>query len=251
MDAKKKKLQDDFFKAAGPNVRALAELFELSNDIGFYIKDVHGRIMAINRRNCEICNIRDAWDAIGLRSSDLFPKIKADSYMANDREVLRTGRPIRSRLNPYPSDDSRNFELTDIQPLRDARGRLIGTACAYLLTPESDVPPSRYSNMRGVSDYIQEHYAEPITVGRLAAYAKMSESTLNRAFREVFAVTPGKYVTITRLNAARRLLEETDKKLPEIALECGFCDQSHFCRTFKGNRGMTPVQYRNLHRRPR
>ena len=91
MDAKKKKLQDDFFKAAGPNVRALAELFELSNDIGFYIKDVHGRIMAINRRNCEICNIRDAWDAIGLRSSDLFPKIKGELIEENSGvpEVLQ------------------------------------------------------------------------------------------------------------------------------------------------------------------
>ena len=244
----KQTLRKRFFRRAGPNIAAFAALFNLSEDIGFYIKDVKGRIIALNRRNLEICNIRDEWDAVGMRSSDLFPDDKAASYMESDLAVLKTGKPVRGVISKYPADNSRRFELRDVYPLRDARGKLVGTACAYRLTPESDSTADRYRNMKAVSDWIQLHYMEHIDVPRLSRLAGMSESTLMRAFHDVFSTTPWKYVTTTRLNAARKLLETTEKNLLEIALECGFNDQSHFCRTFRNERKMSPGVYRTLHR---
>jgi len=245
--AEKQRLRNRFFKSLGPNAAAFAALFNRSEDIGFYIKDREGRIMALNRRNLEICNIRDEWDAIGLKSSDLFPADKAASYMASDHEVLRTGKAACGVVSKYPADDSRRFELRDVHPLRNARGQLIGTVCAYRLTPESESVTDRYRDMRAVSDYIQSHYGEPIGVPQLARLAHMSESTFNRAFHAVFSTSPGRYIITTRLNAARRLLAETRKSLSEIALACGFCDQSHFCRIFRQERGLTPGAYRLKH----
>ena len=52
-----------------------------------------------------------------------------------------------------------------------------------------------------------------------------------------------------RLNAARRMLDTTDKLVADIAIECGFYDQSHFTRIFTAERGMTPGQYRRRHQR--
>lgn len=236
----KMKLRARFFKLAGPNLEVCAALFDRSEDIGFYIKDLHGRIMALNRRNMEICNIRDEWDAIGMTSADLFSADKAASYMESDREVLKTGKPVRGVISKYPADDSRRFEVRDVYPLRDARGNLIGTVCAYRLTAESESVADRYRNMRAVSDFIQSHYGESICLEDLAHLVHMSESTFTRAFHEVFSTTPGHYIITTRLNAARKLLEETEKTLSEIALECGFSDQSHFCRIFRKERKMTP-----------
>jgi len=244
----KRKLRDQFFKAAGPNIAALVALFDRSNDVGFYIKDALGRIMALNRRNCEICRIRDEWDAIGLKSSDLFTSAKAESYMSHDLKVLSTGKPVLGWISSYPADDSRQFEFGDVYPLRDAAGNLIGTVCAYRLTPESENGVNRYKNLRRVSDFIQEHYAEDIRLATLASMAGMSESSFVRAFRETFGTSPAKYIIITRVNAARKMLEETDRLATDIASECGFYDQSHFIRIFKAECKQTPGQYRRNNR---
>ena len=238
-----------FFKLGGPNLQVCAALFDRSDDVGFYIKDREGRIVALNRRNLEICNIADEWDAVGMRSSDLFPADKAASYMESDLEVLRTGKPLVGVVSQYPADDSRRCEIRDVYPLRNASGKLIGTICAYRLTRESAAEADRYQNIRQVSDYIQCHYGERIGMSQLVRVARMSESSLARAFKRVFSTTPGRYLVITRLNAARKLLEETDKTLSEIAVECGFTDQSHFCHAFKVERRMTPGDYRSRHRR--
>lgn len=238
-----------FFKLGGPNLEACAALFDRSDDVGFYIKDREGRIVALNRRNLEICNIADEWDAVGMRSSDLFSADKAASYMESDLEVLRTGNPVLGVVSQYPADDSRCCEVRDVYPLMNAKGQLIGTICAYRLISDSATDANRYKNLRGVSDFIQKHYGERIEMKHLIRMAHMSESSFTRAFKKIFSTTPGRYIVITRLNAARRLLEETDKTLSEIAGECGFVDQSHFCHLFKAERKMTPGDYRLAHRR--
>ncbi len=79
----------------------------------------------------------------------------------------------------------------------------------------------------------------------------MSKSTFKRTFTRLFEVSPGQYLLRVRLNAARRLLETTDKLISDIALECGFYDQSHFSRLFQRARGLTPGAYRRAHARRR
>ncbi len=60
--------------------------------------------------------------------------------------------------------------------------------------------------------------------------------------------TPADYVLNVRVNAARALLETTDKLITDIAVETGFCDHSHFIKTFKRFTGHTPGAYRRTHR---
>ena len=84
----------------------------------------------------------------------------------------------------------------------------------------------------------------------LPAQTGLSMSSFKRAFAETFNMTPWSYITTIRLNAARKLLEETNKLLSEIALDTGFFDQSHFSRTFKRERGITPGEYRRRHQPP-
>ena len=81
--------------------------------------------------------------------------------------------------------------------------------------------------------------------------AGMPESSFRLRFTQVFGISPGRYITAIRLNAARGLLEVTDKPLSEIAVETGFWDQSHFTKMFKLERGVTPGEYRRRHRATR
>ena len=67
-------------------------------------------------------------------------------------------------------------------------------------------------------------------------------------FMRIIGVRPGKYIIQQRLNAACRHLENTDLGIHDIAMATGFCDQSHFTKIFKRERGITPGEYRRKHR---
>ncbi|MBQ6339613.1 MAG: helix-turn-helix domain-containing protein [Kiritimatiellae bacterium] len=246
-DRTKKTLRARFFKALGPNAAAFKAMMDAAPLLCFYMKDAKGRIMALNRRNCDVCNIKDEWDAIGLRSDQIFPAPYAEDYMALDKEVLSTGKPVLQRVTEYPADRSMNFMISDVYPLHDSAGRIIGTARAYRLTSDTRADPGRYGHMRTVSRYIAEHYAESLNLNRLAELAGMSLSRFKRIFTATFNMSPGRYVSTIRLNAARQLLETSDLLVSDIATACGFYDQSHFTRAFIRERGVTPGAYRRQH----
>lgn len=243
----KKKLQRAFFHKAGPNVEVFKAMFDTLPDATFYIMDDHDRIMAFNRRNCETCNLHDEMEAVGLTSADLFPPVLAEVYMARDREVRRTGKPILNQVYAHGADRSTDLRIVSIFPLRSIQGRIIGTTCVYRTVASGESVPEWYDRIKSAVAYVDAHYAERFTLERLADIAHLSPSHFRRLFSEVMQTTPAKYLTTIRLNAARRLLVTTDKLITEIAVETGFWDQSHLVKAFKAERGMTPSQYRRRH----
>lgn len=245
--AQKERLRQRFFRAAGPNTAAFKAMFDAAPGLCLNMKDLKGRFMALNRRNCEVSGIKDEMDVIGLTSADIFPPKYANAYMALDAEVRRTRQPILNRVTEFPTDKSRNFMVSNLYPLIDADGRLIGTAHVYLVTDSADSEGRRFNRLREVADHIAHHYAQNLTVESLATLAGMSSSAFKRAFSSTFNTSPGKYILTTRLNAARERLEKTDKLVADIAQECGFYDQSHFTKVFFRVRGITPGEYRRRH----
>ena len=83
----RKKLQRDFLRRVGPNAETFKALFDTLPDATFYMMDDQDRIMAYNRRNCENSNIRSEAEIVGRKSSEVFPAVLAEVYMARDREV--------------------------------------------------------------------------------------------------------------------------------------------------------------------
>jgi AraC-like DNA-binding protein len=105
-------------------------------------------------------------------------------------------------------------------------------------------PIGRESSRIGrVRDYLESSFAEPIDLERLAALAGLSRFQLLRAFRRETRMTPHVYLTDCRVRAARRLLAKGDE-VADIALACGFSDQSHLTRIFKAHAGVTPGRFR-------
>ena len=240
-------MREEFFRKAGPNAETFKEMMDALPDAGFYFKDAEGRIMALNRRNCDYCNIRDEFDAIGLRSCDIFADVLAESFMTSDRIVLETGRPLLDQVHRHPADRSLDIHVKSVFPVRDKGGRLIGTAGIYYKR-HSDDAPDWHGRMKAVTDWIAKNYARPVSSARLAEIAGTSEPNFRRQFSRTFGISPGKYVNTIRLNAARHLLETTDRLVSDIAVATGFFDQSHFTKIFRRERGVTPGEYRRRHR---
>ena len=97
--------------------------------------------------------------------------------------------------------------------------------------------------IRRARRHIDGSFAQDLTLSRLAEVAGLSRYHFLRAFRRETGVTPHAYLTGRRIAAAKALLAG-DQPLSEVALACGFYDQSHFSRSFKGCTGLTPGQYR-------
>ncbi len=244
----KQKIQDTFLKKAGPNVAAFKVAMDTLPDVAFYMTDARNRLMAANRRNCELCNIRDELDAVGRRIADLFPNTRVDEYIRRDAQVRETGRPIvAARKGQFNLDRTKDMHVSSVFPLFDSKGSAIGTFCLYFKTSETD-NPQWHEALKPIAEHIDKHFAEPISINCLAKMAKTSLANFQRQFTRIFGIPPGRYITAIRLNAARKLLETTDKLVSEIAAETGFWDQSHFTKQFRRERGITPGEYRRRHR---
>lgn len=93
-------------------------------------------------------------------------------------------------------------------------------------------------------DYISRNCANKITLEELCEISYTSRTALIAEFKDLTGKTPQKYLADYRLNKAYELLKTTDKKVTEIANECGFYDNAHFCKEFKRTFGKTPKNLR-------
>lgn len=95
-----------------------------------------------------------------------------------------------------------------------------------------------------VQHYVLEHLAEPLSVGDLAAVAKMSVRNFSRVFARDAGVTPADFVSAARVDAARVMLENGNAPLKTVAWECGFGDPHNMRKVFQRRFGVSPQQYR-------
>ncbi|WP_313456440.1 AraC family transcriptional regulator [Pseudomonas sp.] len=85
-----------------------------------------------------------------------------------------------------------------------------------------------------------DHLDTGISVTALAAACGLSRSHFSRMFKSSTQVSPQQWLREQRLMKSKALLEASTMMLAEIALECGFYDQPHFCRAFMKSEGITP-----------
>lgn len=94
-------------------------------------------------------------------------------------------------------------------------------------------------------DYIQHHIALKITLADLARILNMSVPHLMRKFKIEFGQSPANYIMDLRVKYAKKLLQsKPDLPLKAIALDSGFCDQSHMSRVFQKTLNKTPLEIR-------
>ena len=100
------------------------------------------------------------------------------------------------------------------------------------------------SFLKPAIDFIKQNYNRKISLDQIAEYACLSKFHFEREFAKHMGVTVYKYINELRFERARWLLESTDKKILEIALEVGFSDIQGLNKLFKDNTGKSPGQYR-------
>jgi AraC-like DNA-binding protein len=90
--------------------------------------------------------------------------------------------------------------------------------------------------------HLRAHLGGPVALDDLARVAGLSKYHLVRAFRDQYGLTPHAYLLNLRVDAAKARLRGGQDPAG-VALDAGFCDQSHFTRVFGACVGMTPAAY--------
>jgi AraC-like DNA-binding protein len=92
--------------------------------------------------------------------------------------------------------------------------------------------------------HLAMHYAEPIRIPALARMCNMSATHFRRMFTKAVGRSPARHLTSLRVRMAAALLESTERKVLDIALEVGYPTLSSFNRHFKTVMGMSPRELR-------
>ena len=236
----------------------LAELFNALDDVVVWVKDRQGRYSWVNRAfllNYTLNHRGDARgaqppDVIGKTDYDLSPPFIADQFRLDDEHVLAGNRIVnRIELVGQP-DGLTRWNVTNKIPVCDAEGQIVGTAGITRQLDSRDRENASESGFSSVLSHMRDHYQRAITNEQLAQLANMSVRAFERKFRGAFHVTPQKYLRKLRMRLASRALVYTNQSLVEVALSCGFADQSHFTREFHRHFGRTPREYRQHYGHP-
>jgi AraC family transcriptional regulator len=99
--------------------------------------------------------------------------------------------------------------------------------------------------MRHVTDFIQAHLDQDLSLEQLAQQAGLSPYHFSRLFRQTTGESPHQFVLGRRIEFAQQLLTQTDASLAQVALQSGFASQSHLSNVFKRRLDLTPRSYRN------
>jgi PAS domain S-box-containing protein len=228
----------------------LGLLFDYLPDTYFYSKNLRGQFIMVNRALATMFGACSPEEMIGKTDHDFSPRDMADQYVAEDRRVIESGRPVT--LQPWLIPDHRGalkWYLSSKIPLFDRRGKVIGIAGAMRDVEKASELLAPYREMETVLSHLLTRYEEKIDFRQLAALVPLSISQFDRRFKRLFQLTPQQFLLRVRLNAACQMLASTDRRALQIALRTGFYDQSYFTKHFRRQMGMTPTAYRQKYHR--
>jgi AraC family transcriptional regulator len=157
-----------------------------------------------------------------------------------DRDIWNTTRKLTAQVeNPSRGDR--------------AYAEALGLVLAHeLVRMDSGVLPAE-PGVRGglagwqqkkVTEYIEEHLADDISLAMLAQLVQLSPFHFARAFKQSFGMPPHRYHTSRRMERAKILLGKAELSVTEIGFKIGFSETSSFTAAFRRLIGQTPTDYR-------
>jgi len=169
-----------------------------------------------------------------------------------EKYVERGGRPTfrPEETAPFLSTLDSLYKLASGSDyIRDMRiNEELNHLCTLLMEqswhPEEATIAPKKLNVVEVKEFLEQHYAEKITLDELSKQFFINKYYLTRVFKEQFGQSITAYLTSLRITHAKQLLRFSEKSVEEIGLECGLGQLHYFSRVFKETEGIAPSVYR-------
>jgi len=184
--------------------------------------------------------LRLAGDDSGLPSDGDFGQVHAG--LCHDRELSTLLNALRAESLGYQRRGALWADGAVLQ-VASALLRLQGAA-------EKQAPSSGSAGglapwqARRVTDYLQTHLADDVTLPELATIAGLSVSHFCRAFKQSTGLPPHQWRLARRIERAKELLERTELPVAQVAAAVGYDDPGQFASSFRRATGASPSQYR-------
>jgi PAS domain S-box-containing protein len=225
-----------------------ADLLDGVPNVMFCVKDRNGRYQRVNQAFADRCGKRRTTDVVGRTARELFPKLLAADYEAQDRSVLATQRPMQNQLERITRLDgsvgwyvsSKVAIMSDDDP--------IGVASLSVDLRSAISAEDEFTGLAAAFELIRNQASGPLRVDEVATVAHLSVAQLERRMKRLFGVTAKQVIVRTRVDTAARLLATTTLNVAEVASAAGFYDHSQMARTFRTTLGMSPTEYREAGR---
>lgn len=220
-------------------------LFDHLPGVCFYAKDTGGRFMLASRGFLQHHQMRHEREILGLTDFDLVPLHMASGYAQDDTRLLAGKARVIERVELwFDQQGSPDWFFVSKLALREATGRVCGTAGVVRPAAEHEKQLPIIQNVARAVDIIRRHFAGPLVLGDVARQCGLSVRHFQRRFQHAFGFSPQEFLLKTRVIAALKLLEETSLTASEIATRCGFVDGSSFAEQFRQRVGQSPLSYR-------
>lgn len=150
---------------------------------------------------------------------------------------------VRSRF--YRVKESRGLErFTEFTGLLLDLARCQNYQLLSSVRMQSSEDPSSLERINTVLDFLNNNYAQDLSMGDLCALVAMSESGFSRFFQRTTGNTFTDYLTQLRISKACQLLVHTDRYVNSVCQEVGFRNIAYFNRRFLELKGVTPTEFR-------
>lgn len=201
----------------------------------------------------------------GLRQS--YHSDAADPW--DIRWVHFYGIRLEELLDGKGLDEPWLFDLSDPSPIEPLIEKLLLLGRAYEVDDEYAAAGALYElltriqttasqlnvsvhqaadKIRAAANYVRSHCSQPFTLEQAAAIAGYSPHYFSRRFNRTFGMSFSDFLLESRIVQAKRLLASTSLSIKLIALETGFSQTSYFSKCFREKEGMTPMQFREIHK---
>lgn len=184
---------------------------------------------------------------------DRFSQIVGETY-GRDPDTVHLGE----RIGQFDPLTMQLFEALrpdvidhDIDPTAEYLLDALIVRVASLTSRGTEFSRSRISlppvTLRRVCDYVQDNYADRITLDEMARVAGYSRFHFVRAFKEATGTPPYSYLIAVRVQHATKRLLTSDAAIADIAREAGFSTHAQFSTRFKEHVGLSPAEFRFRH----
>jgi len=192
--------------------------------------------------------------------------------------LIEGSNPCKDRLNqaltnekahvisPKAYDDAREllYEIQRAFLIRETHydfeiKLLLGRLAALLAAPDIKLAENDSDSLRSrsaakyvnqVVEFLQNNYSRTFSLEELGEYVGLHPRYLSSLYADYTGRTIWESLNLIRLERAKRMLVSTDLTITEIALDNGFNDAQYFSRRFSADAGISPRNYRNIHRNP-
>ena len=222
-------------------------LFDQLDDVTFFMKDVDGRYEVFCDGTARGVLAARGDTIVNLTDFEIYPESVAIRLAQDDRRVIQSRQPLINAveflvspqhlmigwyvLNRFPICSQGSDEVLGvmgtIQPYESRRRALLSG-----------------SELDGVIERIRLAPEVQYRVEELADFTGISPRQLGRRFQQVLGMSPREFIASCRAMKACELLTHTQKSMTDIALDCGYYDQSDLTRHFQRLLGIAPSSFR-------